>query len=319
MEKVCIISRFLTDANIKEIQDACHKAGYEAAFFTDYDEAARGAADAVIVYCSRPDALRAMPRLRWCHSANAGIEAFLRTGIFDSGEVLLTNSSGAYGRAISEYVIMAALMLVKRMPRYREVIDERGWTHSLPIRSVAGSRVVVAGTGDLGSSIAERFRALGASSIIGFNRSGREAGGFDRTFSVSHIDEYLPHTDILVLCMPGTPDTEGLLDAGRIALLPESAYVINVGRGSAIDQDALIEALNEGRLAGAALDVVYPEPLPADHPLWTARNCIVTPHMSGDMGLQYTIDKTVEIFITNLKKYAAGKDLANRVSVKNGY
>jgi phosphoglycerate dehydrogenase-like enzyme len=125
--------------------------------------------------------------------------------------------------------------------------------------------------------------------------------------------------DALVLCVPGTSDSEGLLSAERIAVLPEKAFVINVGRGTVIDQETLIEALNDGRIAGAALDVMYPEPLPADHPLWTARNCIITPHISGDMGLPETIDITVNIFCENLKRYAEGKELTNLIDVNAGY
>ena len=125
--------------------------------------------------------------------------------------------------------------------------------------------------------------------------------------------------DTLVLCVPGTPDTEGLLSAERIALLPEKAFVINVGRGTVVNQEALIEALNEGRLAGAALDVMYPEPLPEDHPLWTARNCIITPHISGDMGLPETVDITVDIFCKNLRRYAEGRELTNLIDINAGY
>ena len=123
----------------------------------------------------------------------------------------------------------------------------------------------------------------------------------------------------LVLCVPGTPGTEGLLSAERMALLPEKTFIINVGRGTVIDQEALIDALNEGRLAGAALDVMYPEPLPADHPLWTARNCIITPHISGDMGLPETVDITVDIFCDNLRRYADGRELTHLIDINAGY
>ena len=126
-------------------------------------------------------------------------------------------------------------------------------------------------------------------------------------------------TDVLLLCVPGTPESEGLLNAERIALLSKKTFVINVGRGTVIDQDALIDALNSGRLAGAALDVVYPEPLPYDHPLWTARNCLYTPHSSGDMGLPYTVDQTVAFFCENLRRYTRGEELTHLVDVGAGY
>jgi phosphoglycerate dehydrogenase-like enzyme len=238
---------------------------------------------------------------------------------------MLTNSSGAYGLAISEHIIMVTLLLMRRMPEYFKVVEERGWTRDLKIRSIKGSVIAIAGTGNLGQNAAKRFKALGAKKVIGFSRSGSSREFFDEVFRIDEFETVISSNseedqiDALVLCVPGTSDSEGLLSAERIAVLPEKAFVINVGRGTVIDQEALIEALNDGRIAGAALDVMYPEPLPADHPLWTARNCIITPHISGDMGLPETIDITVNIFCENLKRYAEGKELTNLIDVNAGY
>jgi phosphoglycerate dehydrogenase-like enzyme len=185
--------------------------------------------------------------------------------------------------------------------------------------------IAIAGTGNLGQNAAKRFKALGAKKVIGFSRSGSSREFFDEVFRIDEFETVISSNseedqiDALVLCVPGTSDSEGLLSAERIAVLPEKAFVINVGRGTVIDQETLIEALNDGRIAGAALDVMYPEPLPADHPLWTARNCIITPHISGDMGLPETIDITVNIFCENLKRYAEGKELTNLIDVNAGY
>ena len=131
---------------------------------------------------------------------------------------------------------------------------------------------------------------------------------------MDEFDDYAARADVIVMCLPDTPETQNILSAEKIGVLPETAYVINVGRGSTIDQDALIEALNADRIAGAALDVVVPEPLPADSPLWTAKNCIITPHSSGDMGLEYSVDMTIDIFCENLKRYAKGEELINVVA-----
>ena len=118
--------------------------------------------------------------------------------------------------------------------------------------------------------------------------------------------------------LPGTAETVHILNRDRIALLPSDAYVINVGRGTAIEQEPLIEALNSGRLAGAALDVMDPEPLPKDHPLWEAKNLILTPHVSGNMTLGYTCDRNVELFCADLRTYAAGRPLAGLVDRTRG-
>ena len=119
--------------------------------------------------------------------------------------------------------------------------------------------------------------------------------------------------------LPAVADTAGILSRERIALLPREAIVVNVGRGSAIDQDALMEALNAGRIAGAALDVVVPEPLPKDHPLWSTRNLLLTPHISGNMSLGYTCDRNLDMFCRDLENYAAGRPLEHRVDRKRGY
>ncbi len=123
----------------------------------------------------------------------------------------------------------------------------------------------------------------------------------------------------MILALPATPETVGILSRERLSLLPSSAYVVNVGRGSAIDQDALADALQNGRLAGAALDVMTPEPLPAGHPLWNCPNAILTPHVSGNMALGQTCDLAVALFCRNLERYAAGSPLENRIDRAKGY
>lgn len=325
MKKCYAICDFLSDANKQQMSSVAEECGFEMGFFDSGEEAAGKISDAEVVYCDEGELLREMPQLRWCHSISAGVGHFLKSGVFDRGDVLLSNSSGAYGLAISEHIIMVTLLLMRRMPEYFKVVEERGWTRDLKIRSIKGSVIAIAGTGNLGQNAAKRFRALGAKSVIGFSRSGRSRDFFDEVFRIDDFEAVVSsraeedQIDVLVLCVPGTPDTEGLLSAERIAALPEKTFVINVGRGTVIDQEALIEALNEGRIAGAALDVMYPEPLPEDHPLWTARNCIITPHISGDMGLPETIDITVDIFCENLKRYADGRELTNLIDVNAGY
>ena len=121
------------------------------------------------------------------------------------------------------------------------------------------------------------------------------------------------------MSLPSVSDTVNILDAARMALLPEGAYVVNVGRGTAIDQDALIAALDSGHLAGAALDVVVPEPLPADHPLRKAKNLLLTPHVAGNMTLGYTCERNVQLFCENLENYAAGRPMHHLVDRRKGY
>jgi len=325
MRKAYAVFRHLSEENKRHMAEVAAECGFEMAFFDDDEEAVGRMSDGELIYCDSGSLLEGMPGLRWCHSASAGVGHFIKTGIFDSGDVLLTNSSGSYGLTISEHIIMAALMLMRRVPEYEKIIERREWTQHLKIRSIAGSSIAIIGTGDIGQNSARRFKALGASRVAGFNRSGRIPEGaedfFDEVFTMDRYEEVMGREefDVILLCAPGTSESEGLLSRERIALLSKKTYVINVGRGIVIDQDALIDALNSERIAGAALDVVYPEPLPHDHPLWTAKNCILTPHVSGDMGLPYTVDLTVDIFCENMRRYAKGEKLTHLVDISAGY
>lgn len=324
MKKAYAVADFLSEGNKLLMKKTAEECGFEICFFENNKEAAGKVSDAEVIYCCDGELLGSMPRLRWAHSAFAGVGDFVSSGAFDDGSRLLTNSSGAYGRAISEHIIMVTLMLMRRMPEYLEVIAKRGWDTHFAIRSIEESTIVIIGTGDIGRNAAKRYKALGDKKVVGFSRSGRACEPFGEVYRIDEFEKVMAdglseEMDVLLLCIPGTPESEGLLSVDRIALLSRKTLVINVGRGAVIDQDALIDALNKGRIAGAALDVVYPEPLPADHPLWNTRNCIITPHISGDMALEYTVDITVDIFCDNLRRYADGRELTHLVNVSAGY
>ena len=364
MIKAYCVNKYLSEAAIRKIADAAEKYGYDMTFYNAPEDATGKVSDGEVIFCTNPVLLAEMPDLKWCHTASAGADKFIATGLFgtpaDSGRTVsagssatgcavLTNSSGAYGRAISEHVIMVSLMLLRRIPEYEKMIDDREWKQHLPVRSIAGSNIAIIGTGDIGSTAAKKFKALGAGKVIGFSRSGRAKEPFDEVYKLDDFTAVIglesyggktsgsgcgseaaerreaastsPHftPDIVVMCIPKTPDTAGIFDEEKIKVLPETAYFINVGRGTTVDQDALVRALNEGKIAGAALDVVRTEPLPQDDPLWTTRNLILTPHTSGDMGLEYTNDVTAEFFCENLRRYAEGEELINVVDPAAGY
>lgn len=324
MKKCYSVCDFISEANRQYMRETAAECGFEIEFFESNEEAYGKVSDGEVIYCNDGKLLTSMPHLRWCHSASAGVGDFIKSGVFGSGNVMLTNSSGAYGRAISEHIIMVTLMLMRRMPEYLEITGRHEWGEHLAIRSLEEGTVAIIGTGDIGRNAAKRYKALGVRKVIGFSRSGRKQDFFDEVFRIDEFDKAMrsglsEQLDVLLLCVPGTPESEGLLSADRIALLSEKTFVINVGRGVVIDQDALMDALNEGRIAGAALDVMYPEPLPADHPLWKTRNCIITPHTSGDMALEYTVDITVDIFCDNLRRYVRGAELTHLVDINAGY
>ena len=319
---ICIYLEFLTGVHKAQIQKNAEELGFVPHFFTldQFEEARACLQDCEVLYAHSPDLLRAAPAsLKWYCCSFAGVDPYCKDpSMFANPDCILTNSN-VYGVTIAEHVVMVTLMLLRRMPEYEEVIRNRSWSNQLPIRSIRDNEFTILGTGNIGVNVAERMRGMGAAKIIGLSRSGKPHPAFDEVHPIADLDRVLPDTKILVMALPGTAETVHILNRARIALLPRDAYVINVGRGTAIDQAPLMEALNEGRIAGAALDVMDPEPLPQDHPLWTTKNLILTPHVSGNMTLGYTCDTNVKMFCEDLKNYAAGRPLNGFVDRAKGY
>ena len=319
---VCLKSESLTEAHKLQIRKTAEETGFVPHFFSedDLDAAAARLQDCEVLFAHSPELLRRAPAtLQWYCCAFAGVDPYCKNdGIFANPDCILTNSN-VYGVTISEHVIMSLLMMLRRMPEYMEIVRDRKWDNQLPIRSIRDNCFTLLGTGNIGQEVAARLRGMGAAKIIGVSRSGKPAEGFDEVYPIAQLDEILPQTTNLIMARPGTAETIGILSRERIALLPRGAYVINVGRGTAIDQTALIDALESGHLAGAALDVMNPEPLPADHPLWSAKNILLTPHISGNMTLDYTCNAIVDAFCADLKRYAAGEPLKNVVNRNLGY
>lgn len=320
MRKLAVCVTFMNEKYRRQIDAAAEAAGFMVHYYDSQAALTPHIGDYEVLFGHPvPALLRQASQLKWLCSDYAGVEKYLDDAVWPQPDCLLSNASGAYGPTISEHILMVLLMLLRRMPEYQADLCQRQWTFHAPIRSIIGSHVVMLGTGDIGSHTARRLKALGAS-VTGVCRSGRsEEPAFDRVVPIQELDSVLPEADALVMALPSTPETEGVLSRERIALLPEQAYVVNVGRGSAIDQNALVEALMQRKLAGAALDVMTPEPLPADDPLWDCPNTIITPHVSGNMSLGLTCDIDVDMFCADLARYAAGEPLSNLVDRTRGY
>lgn len=320
---ICIFQEFLTPAHKAQITAVARETGFVPHFFTleQRTEAEECLQHCEVLYAHDVPMLRAAPEtLQWYCCSFAGVDPYCRDdGAFRNPHCILTNSN-VYGVTIAEHVVMVTLMLLRRMPEYEEVMRNRGWSNQLPIRSIRDNEFTILGTGNIGTHVARRMRGMGAKKIVGLSRSGKaQPGIYDAVYPISELDEVLKQTKILVMALPGTAETIHILNRERIALLPRDACVINVGRGTAVDQAALKEALDAGKLAGAALDVMDPEPLPKDDPLWETKNLILTPHVSGNMTLGYTCDENVRLFCEDLKNYAAGRPLNGFVDRKRGY
>ena len=259
--------------------------------------------------------------LKWVQSSSAGVDGYARHAEAFAN-VLLTSASGAFGPSISEWTLALVLSLYKRLPLFRDNQQNSLWRDEGAQQSPEGKNLLVLGCGDIGRRIAKVFRPFHCRAV-GIRRhvSAPKPAEFDEVLPLSDLDSALPEADIVACALPSTPETKGLLNAERLSLLQRSAVLVNVGRGDLIDTDALCRLLEEGRLFGAALDVVNPEPLPETHPLWKCRNCIVTPHASGGSfgHLAATEQIIYDICRENLRRYLSGAPLKNRVDLQAGY
>ena len=312
---------FLTSKHKRDIEHVALNNNLKIHYFTDEADM-----DAVIGQCEilygyiPPEKLRAASSLRWLACASSGVEQYLAEYLYPNPGVILTNSAGAYGITISEHILMTMLMLMRRIPEYHAVVSAHRWEDLGRIRSIYGSVITVIGTGDIGTAFAQRTKALGAAHIRGVHRTNKPLPRcFDESYAVEDLDFALAGADAVVMCVPGTKETENLITRERLGLLKKTSILINVGRGSSLDQDALMDALNRGEIAGAALDVTTPEPLPADHPLWNTRNLIITPHVSGNMTLDITCDLDVHMFCDNLVRYCRQQPMKHIVERSVGY
>lgn len=321
MRKIAILDNFLEPKHLELIRKTAEECGFSVDYFEKNHIDAEIAKDYEVVYgLPRPSAMKVFKNLKWFCTSSAGVDVYTADELYATQDFILTNASGSYGVTIAEHIIMVTLMLLRRMPDFQQIMAQRGWQQSLPMRSIYGSAITVLGTGDIGTEFARRAKAMGASCIRGVRRTDKPgADCFDEMYTFNGLNDTLPKTDILVMALPGTPETAGILSRERLALLPQHAIVVNIGRGSAIDQQALMDALNSEQIAGAALDVMVPEPLPQDSPLWETKNLLLTPHCSGNMSLAYTRDKDTELFCENLRLYAADLPMKRVVDRKKGY
>jgi glyoxylate/hydroxypyruvate reductase A len=257
------------------------------------------------------------PRLRWIQATSAGIGGFMaRTGLDRSG-LAVTTAGGIHAVPLAEFALAGALYFVKGVPDLRRRQQARHWER-YTTRQLAGQRALVVGLGGIGRRVAAAFAALGVQ-VWGLGRDGAsyDIPGLTRVIGRAELDAALPGTDVLVLCCPLTPQTEGLIGRARLALLPPHAVLVNIARGQVVDQDALTEALAAGRLGGACLDVFAAEPLPPDSPLWGMGNVLISPHSASTVATENI--RLTELFLDNLERFADGRPLRNRYEPERGY
>ena len=261
------------------------------------------------------DKLCLCKKLRFLQLSMAGSDNY--AGRVPEG-VILANASGAFGLAISEHMFGAMLMLMKKLHLYRDNQTASLWQDEGRVTSVEGARVLVVGLGDIGGEFAKRCKAFGAY-CIGIRRTIHDKPDYiDELHTLSDLDLLLPTADVVALALPQSEQSKKLFNEARLRAMKQGSILLNVGRGSAVDTDALVDVLNEGRIM-ASVDVTDPEPLPAEHPLWKCKNALVTPHISGFYHLQQTHDRIVSFAANNLHAFVTGGTIRNLVDSSTGY
>jgi phosphoglycerate dehydrogenase-like enzyme len=259
--------------------------------------------------------LDAGPSLRWHHAPNAGVNHIL-TPKYLERDLILTNGAGVHGIPIAEFVITYLLAYTKRLPILYQLHAEHNWQRGLPNIELFGKTLLIIGAGGIGQEIAVRAKAFGMR-IFGSSRQSQPLPNFDKVVGANEWKELLPEAEFVVIAAPLTLETKGMIDMETLRLFRPDAYLINIARGAIVDESALTKALQESWIAGAALDTVFTEPLPAESPLWTLPNVFITPHCSGNS--PRVKERTLALFLDNLTRYRQGQPLRNVVDKTAGY
>lgn len=278
------------------------------------DEAASVAAETDVIYGWKfPVSLypRAM-RLDWLHAMGAGVDWVLAPDF--PAHVKVTRVPGVFGPWMREYVLARCLAVTQRLDTYRAFQRAGSWREDVIPERLAGKTMVVVGLGDIGRTIAASARALGMR-VLGVSRSGRRVGEADRVYRLTGLRQALGQGDFVVVVLPLTDETRGVIGATALAAMRPTAWLFNIGRGAVVAEAALVEALRARRIAGAVLDVFTHEPLPAGHPLWSLDNVVLTPHVSGPS----TPAEMAPVFNDNLARWLAGRPLRHVVDRRRGY
>lgn len=284
---------------------------------------AAAGADAVLLGhqgASIDDVLGAAPGVRWIQTASAGVDRHL-TPRLRASPVVLSNASGVHAPNIAEHVLALMLGFARGLPQLAQAQQRSEWRGEPPrgLFELEGQSLVVVGLGAIGAAIARKASALGLR-VTGVRRdpSGERRAELARVVGLDALDGVLATADHVVIALPLTPATQGLFDAARLARVCAGAYLYNIGRGALVDTAALVDALQSGHLAGAGLDVVDPEPLPAASPLWQLRDrVVISGHTSGNS--PRTVTRLVDLLIDNLLRARDGRPLRNVVDIARGY
>ncbi|SDD06965.1 Phosphoglycerate dehydrogenase [Melghirimyces thermohalophilus] len=275
-------------------------------------------ADGLITYGEdlTGERLRRLPRLRWIHVISAGVEQLPFSELEQAG-ILVTNSRGIHEVPMGEYTVAVMLDWVRKLSVFRDRQRERRWDPSIRVGELAGKTAAILGAGAIGQGIAKRLQAFDMK-VWGVNTTGKPLPQFDQVGTLADLKPILEEADFVVVTLPHTPQTEGLLGEEAFGWMKPTSFLINIARGPVVVERALLRALNQRQIGGAVLDVFDQEPLQEDHPFWEMDNLLITPHISGRSPLYMT--RALEIFERNLPVYLSGNGAyINRLDLSRGY
>lgn len=254
------------------------------------------------------------PNLRWIHKMSTGVDRMLYPELLASS-VVLTNSAGAHAIPIAEHVIGAMLAIVKEFPKAFRRQQQHSWVKE-HTGELYGKTLGIVGMGHVAEEIARLAKAMSMKTIA-TRRRPIPTNAVDELLPQDRLDEMLGRSDFVVITLPLTPGTRGMFGPAEFRAMKPAAYLINIARGQIVREASMVVALQTGQIAGAALDVASVEPLPADSPLWSMGNVIITPHTSGH---SYRVsERAVDLFCDNLVRFWNGEELVNRVDKEAGY
>ena len=324
MKPICIINAPLSEYTLSTLCNIMHnRCELITSASTNLTELLSDASvlENIEIYIGNPSmsTLPQMTNLKWLQLVSSGADSYAKSGLIDKNKTALTNATGAYGHAIAEYMVAGVMSVTKKFHLYRDNQPAGCWHDFGFSKTIRSSKVLVVGLGDIGGQFAEKMAALGCE-IHAIKRTVSDVPTYVKSISsLNKLNELLPEMDIVALCLPNSPATQNVIDAEQLQLMKNDAILINVGRGNAVNTDALTKALQENIIGNAILDVTDPEPLPNDHPLWKCKNAVITPHISGGYHAQETIEGIENIILENARRYVDGAELINQVDFETGY
>ncbi|MFV0363430.1 MAG: D-2-hydroxyacid dehydrogenase [Suipraeoptans sp.] len=315
MSKILVVLP-ISEEHKKQLIAAAPKAEF---VFTNGQEVTRDEVQEaeVIVGAVNPKYIAKSSKLKLLQLQSAGIDMFMGEGIL-AENTTLANATGAYGQAVAEHMFAMMFAIQKKLTLYRDAQYSGKWEDLGSVTSLSGKTVLIVGLGDIGRYFASLIKPFDTNIIGVKRRVENDNKEVNRIIQTKEIYEVLPEVDVVVSFLPGIPETTNIYNEKFFKTMKKTSIFLNGGRGSAVDQDALLSALRNGEIFGAGLDVTNPEPLPSNHPLWKEEKVFITPHISGQYHLQETLDKIVNIATKNISNLYSGKSFINVMDVKTG-